>query len=51
MAAVTLGALIQRIARKLAHEGEKLYVNSDPGQWRHDLVNYYITDERNVVTC
>jgi hypothetical protein len=47
---VSQRALIARINRKLAHDGEQLRVNTSD-QWRFQLRNYYITCNNTLISA
>lgn len=48
MATVSENALIKRINRKLAKEGEKLHKSGNI-RCQSNLGDYYVTDDRNTV--
>ncbi len=50
MITVTSNALIKRINRKLAPEGETLKVTRGE-RWRGELGDYYTVTAANVVSC
>jgi len=52
MKAITENAMIKRINRKLANEGQKLRKCRSNSRWRHDLGDYYIVDlATNGIVC
>ena len=44
MKTITENALIKRINRKLAHDGQQLRKSRPNSRWRHDFGDYYIID-------
>lgn len=44
MKTITENALIKRINRKLAHEGQQLRKSRPDSRWRNDLGEFYIID-------
>ena len=51
MTGISERALVARVNRKLAKDGERLHQCSENSKWFNELGRYFVTDQRNYISA